>query len=91
MTFPTKNSLDVYLSPPGVELGVSKDCHFWNIIMYWNGKLESLMNCTNITYYIKKSFKQKLFRIKFPTKDLLDAYLYLPQKWSKRAPKIVIF
>ncbi len=37
-----KISERIYLSPPGVELGVSKNCHFWNIIMYWNGKVDSL-------------------------------------------------
>ncbi len=24
-----------------VELGGSNDCHFWNILMYWNGKVDS--------------------------------------------------
>ncbi len=27
---------------PGVELGSSKDCHVWNIKMYWNGKVDLL-------------------------------------------------
>ncbi len=27
--------------PHGVELGGSKDRHVWNIIMYWNGKVDS--------------------------------------------------
>ncbi len=41
--FPTKkSSRHVSLSPPGVELGGSKDGHFLNIIMYWNGKVDSL-------------------------------------------------
>ncbi len=35
--FPTKNSGSIFLSSSGVELGDSKDCHFWNI-MYQNGK-----------------------------------------------------
>ncbi len=30
----------------------------------------------------KKCFKQKLFRIKFPTKNSVDTCLYLPQEWS---------
>ncbi len=41
--------------------------------------------------YIKKCFKQKLFRIKFSTKNSLDAFLHQPQEWNYRAPKIVIF
>ncbi len=34
----------VCLSPPGVgvEQGSSKDSYVWNIIMYWNGKVDSL-------------------------------------------------
>ncbi len=32
--------------------------------------------------YIEKYFKQKLFKIKFSTKNLLNAYRYLTQKWS---------
>ncbi len=34
------------------------------------------------TDYIKKYFKQKFWRIKFPTKNYLDAHLYVPQEWS---------
>ncbi len=30
------------LSLSRVELGASKDCHFWNILMHWNGKVDSL-------------------------------------------------
>ncbi len=40
--FYEKFSECIPLSPPGVELGSSKDFHFWNIIMYWNGKEDSL-------------------------------------------------
>ncbi len=32
---------------------------------------------------IKKCFKQKLLRIKFPIKSSMEAYLYLPQEWSR--------
>ncbi len=42
----TKKSVDTSLSSPGVELGDSKDCHFPNIIMYWNCKLETLKGWT---------------------------------------------
>ncbi len=41
--------------------------------------------------FIKKCLKQKLFEIKFPTKNSVDAYLYLGQEWSQEAPKIAIF
>ncbi len=30
------------LPPPGVELEGLKDCRLWNIIIYWNGKVDSL-------------------------------------------------
>ncbi len=33
-------------------------------------------------YYIEKYFEQKLSKIKLPTKNSQDAYLYLTQKWS---------
>ncbi len=33
-------------------------------------------------YYIEKCFKQKLSKIKFPAKNVLDAYLYFTQNWS---------
>ncbi len=39
------------------------------------------MNVAKSTDYIKNCFKQKLFRIKFVTKNSVDAYLYLPQDW----------
>ncbi len=32
--------------------------------------------CKKNTDYIKKYFKQKLSRIKLPTKNLVDAYVY---------------
>ncbi len=37
------------LSPLGVELGSSKDCYVWNIIVYGNGKVEycKKMNITS--------------------------------------------
>ncbi len=40
------------------------------------------MNTAKSTNYIEKCFNQKLFKIKFPTKNTADAYLYLPQEWN---------
>ncbi len=41
--FLTKVSLRILcLFHPGVELRDSKDGHFWNILMRWNGKMRSL-------------------------------------------------
>ncbi len=35
-------------------------------------------NAAKSTDYIKKCFEQKLFRIKFPKKKSVGAYVYLP-------------
>ncbi len=32
-----------------------------------------------------------MFRIKFPAKNSLNAYLYLPRKWTHGAPNIATF
>ncbi len=41
--FSTKKlSKHMSLSLSEVELEASKDCHFWNILMHWNGKVDSL-------------------------------------------------
>ncbi len=36
----------IRLSPPGVELGDSKDCYHWNIIMCKNEEIDSLLAST---------------------------------------------
>ncbi len=41
--------------------------------------------------YIEKYFKEKLFGIKFPTKNSVDAYIYVTREWSWGAPKICHF
>ncbi len=46
------------------------------------------LNAAKIIDYIEKCFKRKLRRIKFPTKNSVDADLYLPQEWSYNAPNI---
>ncbi len=40
------------------------------------------MDAAKNTDYHQKILKQKLLRIKFPTKNSVDAYLYLLQEWS---------
>ncbi len=40
---------------------------------------------------MKKCLKQKLFGIKFYTKNLVDAYFYLPQEWTYRCQTLAIF
>ncbi len=48
------------------------------IEFFWEFNLISAKNSD----YIEKYFKQKLSKIKFPTKNSLDAYHYLTQKWN---------
>ncbi len=52
---------------------------YYNILK-WESRLTFGLNAAKHSDYIKKCFEQKLFRIKVPIKDSLDAYLYLPQK-----------
>ncbi len=49
------------------------------------------LKAAKISDYIKKLFKQKLFRIKFRTKKSAGAHVYPPQEWSYGAPKIDMF
>ncbi len=49
------------------------------------------LNAAKNTDYMEKCLKQKLHRIKFPTKNSVEAYLYLHQEWSYWAPKIGVF
>ncbi len=59
--------------------------------MEWENRSTFGMNTIQSNNYIKKCYKQKLSGIKFPAKNLVDAYLYLPQKWSRRASNICHF
>ncbi len=49
------------------------------------------LNTAKNINYMKKRFKSKLFRIKFPTKNSLGACVDLPQEWSCRVSKIDMF
>ncbi len=40
------------------------------------------LNAAKNIDYIEKCFKQVLHRIKFATKNFLEAYLYPPLEWS---------
>ncbi len=50
--------------------------------MEWESRFALGQDSAKNIDYIEKSFKQKSFRIKFPTKNSLDIYLYLPEEWS---------
>ncbi len=40
------------------------------------------LNVAKNISYIEKCYKQKLHRIKYPTKNSVDVCLYLPLAWS---------
>ncbi len=48
----------------GVMLVVSKDCHFYNVLE-WESRFTLELNAAKNTVYVKISFKQKWFKIKF--------------------------
>ncbi len=57
LIFYKKVSRCIWLSLPGVKLGGSKNCHVWNIIMYWYlaNFFKTFQN--NFRYCIKKQNK----------------------------------
>ncbi len=62
-----------------IELGCEHDM----LLKYYNTCDKKIGSLPGFTMdYTKKGFKQKLFRIKFPTKVFVDAYVNLSQKWS---------
>ncbi len=50
-------------------------------ILEWESKFTLGLNAAKNTNFIKKGFKWKLFRIQFPTKNSVGAYVYLSQEW----------
>ncbi len=66
------------LSPPGVEKGAPNVCYILELKsrFFLGLKASKIIDC------IEKCYKQKLHKIKFPTKNSESAYLYLPQEWS---------
>ncbi len=49
------------------------------------------LNAVKNTDYVEKCVKRKLFRIKFSSKKLMGAYVYLPHEWNYWTLKICIF
>ncbi len=77
LIFYKKLSWQTSISPSAVELGGSKDNALERECTCTLG-----LNATKNIKNIKKCFKQELFRMKFPTKNSLNAILYSPQEWS---------
>ncbi len=48
-------------------------------------------NTAKNAHYIEKYFKENLFRIKYPTKKSVGAYIYLAEEWSFGTIKICHF
>ncbi len=77
--FPAKNSVeaDFYIHQEWNQ-GAPNTCHVLELQnrFFLGLKASKIIDC------IEKWFKQKLYKIKFPTKNSMSACLYLPQKWS---------
>ncbi len=41
----------MFILPTGMELGGSKDCYVWNILMYRNGKVDSSLTMELVDCY----------------------------------------
>ncbi len=85
ITFPTRNFVDAYsYLPQEWSYGGPNICHFLNDALEWKSRSTLRLNPAKSTdcMYWKMLQKQKLYKIKFPTITLLDAYLYLLQEWS---------
>ncbi len=81
--FLKKSSMGVcLLSPPWGELGNTKGLPFLKKFTEIRNLVHLGLNAAKSTDYIEKCFSQKLFKIKFPTKNTVNAYLYLYQEWS---------
>ncbi len=50
--------------------------------LIWESRFSLGLNAVKSSDYIEKFFNQKLAKIKFLTKNSVDAYFYLPQEWS---------
>ncbi len=60
-------------------------------VLEWERRFSLGPNATKNTCHIKKCLKQKLFRIKFHTKNSVNAYFYLPQEWTYGYQTLAIF
>ncbi len=76
---PCKNSVekDLYL-PQEWSQGAPNICRVLELKSWFFLGLEpsKVIDC------IEKCFKQKLYKIKFPTKNLMVVFVYLPEEWS---------
>ncbi len=82
--FSTKNPAQTYpYIPQECSYGAPKIYPFWSTIMHWNEKEDSHSAecCKKILIVLKNASKESCTELHFP-KNLVKAYLYLPQEWS---------
>ncbi len=80
--FSTNNSTDAYLYlPKEWSKGRGTFAIFkinYNVLV-WESRFTLGLNASKSTDCIEKCFKQKLYKIKFPLKNSVGAYVYFPQ------------
>ncbi len=78
--------------PPGVELRGSKDCHVWNIVMYWNCKVDSLYGwmLQKLSIILKDAAKKNCSESNFLQKSQ-EMHLSISPGVELGAPKIAAF
>ncbi len=86
----------ICLSPSGVELGGSKDSHVWHIIMYINGKVDSLYGSTlsKIRVISKNASRKSCWALNFVQKSqwaLSPAVVELGSSKDSRVWRITIY
>ncbi len=72
-----KNQWAQCLPHPGLKLGGYKHLCFWNVTMLWNEKIHFRAECCENYRLQQKILQIKVVQIKFPTKKLTGAYVYL--------------
>ncbi len=69
--------------PPRMELGGSKDWWVWNIIMYKNGKVDSLEGSAlpKVRIISKNGSNKSGWATNSAQKKSMGAHVYLPPEW----------
>ncbi len=76
--------MSIWPPPPGVSRGLKTLIWLKNYDVQKQQITFTLgLNAGENTDYMEKSFKYKAFRIEFPTKMSMGAYVYLLPEWSK--------
>ncbi len=82
----------IFLSLPGVKLGGSKHCHLWNILLYWNGKVDSHYSLTLLKLpLLLKTASNKNYRAGNCVQNNPQLHMSISLRSRKGVPKIAIF